>query len=212
MIFHQLLTQGYDSNFSYFVGDENTKEIAIIDPINSSMLLPMIEEQGLTVTHLIATHGHFDHCGEMENFWNQLNPKPLLLFHESIEAKVKIKEADYHLITKQETFKIGGVEIQAIPTPGHEPGSVCFLAEEKLMTGDTLFINGCGRTDLAGGNVDQLYHSLYHTLRALPNETVIYPGHDYGSVPFDTLANQNTHNPYLKCESKEAFVALRGGH
>lgn len=217
MIFQQILTHGYDQNFSYFVGDEGTKKIAIIDPINPEMLLPEIEKQGFKVTHLIATHGHFDHYGEIKDFYDtlllrKLSEKLTLLFHESLKPKADIKNANYHLITKEEIFRIGNLEIQAIPTPGHEPGSVCFLVEKKLMTGDTLFINGCGRADLPGGEMHKLYDSLYNIIGQLPDDTLIYPGHNYGHAPFDTLKNQKESNLYLKCEDKDAFIKMRMGY
>lgn len=181
----------------------------LIDPINPDLLLPIIEKENLNVHMLAATHGHFDHAGELADFCQKLNPKPTLVIHPSLQRQYAIEGVEYLLIERQKTIKMGELEIEIIPTPGHETGSICFLVEGKLVTGDTLFIDGCGRADLPGADVHQLYHSLYKVIGSLPNETQVYPGHDYGPKPFDILGHQKKTNPYLKCNNEEEFIHLR---
>jgi len=209
MVFKQVQVGGYDDNFSYIIGDDRSKEVMIIDPIDSGLLLPMIAKEGLKVVMLAPTHGHFDHAGGLVDFYEKLNPKPLLLMHPSLQEKWSIPQAEHKLVEHRQIVKVGGVEIELIPTPGHEPGSICFLVEDKLITGDTLFIDGCGRADLPGGDVGQLYHSLYEVIGKLPDETEIYPGHDYGPSSWATVGQQKKTNRYLKCKNLEEFVALR---
>ncbi len=211
MIFHQVQVGGYDRNFSYIIGDERTRKAMLIDPINPDLLLPIVAKEGLEVAFLAATHGHFDHAGELRDFWSRLEPKPALAMHPSLREEWGIEGAEHVWMGERQNLTVGQLEIEAIPTPGHEPGSVCFLAQGKLMTGDTLFIGGCGRTDLPGGDARLLRHSLCETIGSLPPQTQIYPGHDYGPVPCDTLENQKRSNPYLQCGGENAFLRLRTG-
>lgn len=212
MLFHQIQVGGYDHNFSYIVGDEKSQKGMLIDPINADLLLPTIKKQGLKILLLAATHGHFDHAGELAIFYKKLDPKPTLVIHSSLKEKWKIEGGNHLLIGHRQFIKVGGLNIEVIPTPGHEGGSICFLASGKLMTGDTLFIDGCGRTDLPGSDVHQLYNSLYKVIKTLPDETRIYPGHDYGPSSSDSLGHQKKTNPYLKCGSEEDFIQLRRPH
>ena len=124
---------------------------------------------------------------------------------EKLCSDVSKVEADYYGIsgsplqlTEDHTLiRIGNIEIECLATPGHTAGSQCFYFDGKLITGDTLFIEGCGRTDLPGGNTTTLLESL-QKIKSLPKETIIYPGHDYGSQPHDSLENQIKLNPYLQ--------------
>ena len=107
--------------------------------------------------------------------------------------------------------KAGNVEIEMVHTPGHTPGSQCFHVRNHLISGDTLFINACGRTDLPGGNAKELYHSLTHTLKKLDDTTVLCPGHNYSDKPTSTMGDEKKTNPYLLCDSLENFLKFRTG-
>jgi hydroxyacylglutathione hydrolase len=107
--------------------------------------------------------------------------------------------------------KAGNVEIEMIHTPGHTPGSQCFRVRGHLVSGDTLFINACGRTDLPGGNAKELYYSLTQTLMKMPDDTVLCPGHNYADQTTVTMAHQKKNNPYLMCDSLENFLKFRTG-
>jgi glyoxylase-like metal-dependent hydrolase (beta-lactamase superfamily II) len=108
-------------------------------------------------------------------------------------------------------LKIGDLEIRFLHTPGHTPGSQCFLTRDRLVSGDTLFINACGRTDLPGGDPEQLYKSLSGTLARLEDRTVLYPGHNYAEVPSTTLGEQKVANPFLAATSLNQFLRMVGG-
>jgi hydroxyacylglutathione hydrolase len=105
---------------------------------------------------------------------------------------------------------VGGVEIQLMHTPGHTPGSQCFLVENRVVSGDTLFIDACGRVDFPGGNPEQMYYSLTQKLMALPDEMILFPGHNYAPLKHATLGEQKKSNPYLKFSSLKQFLGAMG--
>lgn len=213
MYFQQLHVGGFDKNFSYFIGDEVSREVAVIDPIGVPLLQKEITENNLKVTAIIITHGHPDHYGDAAEFYNSLKIKPTLYCHDTVRPKINLPDDSFYLLDPQEKptpqIKIGSLSLKILFTPGHEPGSICILAENKLFTGDTLFINGCGRADLPGSNPSQLYNSLYKIIGSLPNDTQLYPGHDYGPTPTATLGQQKQENHYLTCKSEEEFINER---
>jgi glyoxylase-like metal-dependent hydrolase (beta-lactamase superfamily II) len=105
---------------------------------------------------------------------------------------------------------VGGLEIQLMHTPGHTPGSQCFLVGNRVVSGDTLFIDACGRVDFPGGNPEQMYHSLTQKLMALPDEMILFPGHNYAPLKHATMAEQKKTNPYLRFSSLKQFLAAMG--
>ena len=109
-----------------------------------------------------------------------------------------------------DTLEVGDVEIRFVHTPGHTPGSQCFLVDGRLVSGDTLFVQGCGRVDLPGGDAEQLYESLTQKLAKLPDDTVLYPGHDYGHAPSAPLGDVRRDNPYLAIPTLERWMAVMG--
>lgn len=189
---------GYDSNFSYVIHDSG--EAIIIDTtINPEILLAFIKEKNLKLKCAIIMHSHFDH---------------LVGYDYYLENDIKLagsanllKDIDFKLKDGDE-LELGNYKLQIMSTPGHLYDCLCVLVDGKLFTSDTLFIDGCGRCDLSGADVDKMYDSL-EKIKSLPDETVIYPGHDYGPVPFATLAEQKKSNYYLQAESKEEFVEGR---
>ena len=105
---------------------------------------------------------------------------------------------------------VGGVEVQLLHTPGHTPGSQCFLIDNRIVSGDTLFIGACGRVDLPGSNPEQMYYSLTQKLMALPDDTVLFPGHNYSDRPTSTIGTEKQSNPYFQFESLKQFLAAMG--
>ncbi len=206
----QQITVGPMENFSYFIGDAKTKEIAIVDPgWDGGELLRSAEKAGLVPVAILLTHGHYDHINGIGDIQDILDIPVYLSVHES----------DFHVPdcrnlkrTKPgEIITVGRQKIECIHTPGHSKGCQCFRCRNILLTGDTLFVNGCGRCDLPGGDPLEMYHTLYRVLLPLPDETVIYPGHAYGPKDSDTLGRQKKTNPYLLCSSKEDFLHNRMG-
>lgn len=197
-------------NFTYFIGDKTTKEIAIIDPAGDfEYLCQQAESENLRIEGILLTHGHFDHVSGLEELLSMYDVPVYISTHESAILKPKCKKLSP--IKDHEKIKLGNIDVECILTPGHSPGCQCFLSKGHLFSGDTLFIDGCGRCDLPGGDAKNMYNSLYNIIMKLPEETVIYPGHNYGHVEKDTLANQKKTNPYLQCHSLEEFLKQRMG-
>ncbi len=195
---------------AYIIGCPHTKEAIIIDPAGSEELLSRnIKESTLNLKAIVNTHGHPDHtCGNAR--MKALTGAPVymhrdddILFREPQIVEMfrswgfePAPPADGYLEDGQE-IEVGRLHFKVIHTPGHSPGSVCLFGHGYLVTGDTLFIDAVGRTDLPGGDMNTLMKSLKERILPLPDETIVLPGHDYGPRPTDTLGNQKKTNPYL---------------
>jgi hydroxyacylglutathione hydrolase len=114
-------------------------------------------------------------------------------------------------VSDEEVIRVGKLPVRCLHTPGHSPGSQCFLVGENLLSGDTLFVDACGRVDLPGGDAAKLWWSLNRKLRALEDDIVVYPGHNYGNRPTSTLGEQKRGNPYMQCASVDQFLRDLGG-
>lgn len=206
---HQYKLGNY-ANFVYILADSATGEAAVVDPAwDVPFLLAECERLGYTLTKIILTHGHMDH---IEGVPAMLEAHPELPVYLSVhETNPRYRPDVPRLldIADGDEVAVGQVRLRAIHTPGHSPGCTSFLHGRDLIAGDTLFIDGCGRCDLPGSDVNAQYYSLHHTLWALPDDTVIYPGHDYGPTPTAVLGEQKQSNPYLLARDKTAFVHLR---
>jgi glyoxylase-like metal-dependent hydrolase (beta-lactamase superfamily II) len=199
-------------NFLYFIGCDETNEVAIVDPAwDINFIIQEAEKHGYTITKALLTHGHLDHCEGAAEITDKLN----------IPILISVNEAPYYQppnCTNLETVRngqkipIGHIEVECISTPGHAAGCMCFRYGDILLTGDTLFVNSCGRCDLPGGDAKALYHSLYEVIMKLPDSTIIYPGHKYGPWTSSTLAKQKECNPFLTCKSEEEFLKTRMGY
>lgn len=211
MIFKQVRV-GPMQNFSYVIGDEKTKEAAVVDPgWEIDKLIDIAKKEKLEIKKIILTHSHYDHIQKADEIASKTNAS--VYFHEDdsdeIKRVIKNPNVKMHNLKNNGEIKIGSMRIKIIHTPGHTPGAACLLAEDKLLTGDTLFVNAVGRTDLPGGDPLQLFDSL-QKLKKLDDDVEIYPGHDYGEIPFSTIGGEKNTNIYLKCESKEQFLNLLG--
>lgn len=194
---------GYDDNFSYVLYDDESRDAVIIDTaLEPSLLLNFIQENNLILRFAVIMHSHFDHVVGYDYYRQHKIP---LAASEHFHREVDIRLKD------NETLYLGKHQLKVIATPGHIYDCICILVEGKLFTSDTLFIDGCGRCDLAGANPEDMYNSLYLKILELPDATIIYPGHDYGSVPYATLAEQKQTNFYLQARSKEEFINGRMG-
>ena len=196
-------------NFIYFVGDKDTKEIVVIDPAwDVSFLINEAKKEDLKIKGALVTHGHFDHTNGVENLLRELdipvyiNENELDFFKFSWKGNIK-------KVSSGDSLKLGNIEIKFVHTPGHTPGSQCFLISNNLVSGDTLFINGCGRCDLPGGDVEGMFDTIYNKLMKMSNDTVIFPGHNYADKKHDLLENQRKTNPYMQYDNLMAFVGKR---
>ena len=196
---------------TYLVACPETREAVIIDPAGEEdKILALIQTQGVTIKYILNTHGHSDHVLG--------NPK----LKEVLKVPVCMHEADDRFFSDQEVRKksskelglappdpadirlkdedileVGTLNIKVILTPGHTPGSVCYLVNGNLFCGDTLFVGAVGRTDLTGGSLDTLLESLEKRVMVLPKETIVWPGHDYGDTPTSTIGREMEENPYI---------------
>lgn len=211
MLFRQLKV-GPMQNFSYIIGDEDSKEAAVIDAgWEADKLISICKEANMKITKIILTHSHYDHIQKADELASKTNAE--VYFHEDdcneVMQAIKNPSIKQIKIKNNQIISIGEIKVKAIHTPGHTPGGICLLVENKLLTGDTLFVNAIGRTDLPGGDPVKLFDSL-QKLKKLDEDIEVYPGHDYGEITFDTIGNQKKTNPYFKCESKGQFLGLLG--
>ncbi len=198
MIFKQVAV-GTFQNFAYIIGDEQSKLAAIVDPAwDVDKLLQTCRELDVKVAYVINTHSHHDHVNGNDTTVQRTGAKVIAHEKSPVRKDIQVKDGD--------GVKIGLLKAQVIHTPGHCPDHICILAEEKLLTGDTLFVGECGRTDLPGGNPGDMYDSLFQKILNLPDSTEIYPGHDYGSKPSSTIEYERRNNYTLKPRTREEFI------
>ncbi len=187
MIIRQLEVGAMD-NFSYLVGCEKTRKAMVIDPGGDvDKILSAAHNEGLTIEIILNTHGHGDHTAG--NTALKSRTKARVLIHSADAGSI---QADGHL-TDGDRLRVGDLTFEVIHTPGHTPGGVCLYAGGHLFTGDTLFVGDSGRTDLPGGDRPSLGASI-RRLMELPDDTVVWPGHDYGPTPSSTLSWEKRHN------------------
>ena len=197
---------GFD-NFSYIIYCPIHKKAAIVDPgFDASKVLKCISSKNLELKYIIITHYHSDHSSDSKRIKN-LIPASKIVASEQDGKKLDVR-TDI-IVSNGDQLKLGEINLYFISTPGHTPGSICIVVDnEALLTGDTLFIGDCGRTDLSGGNPTHMYKTLHEKIMSLPDHLIVYPGHDYGEKPFDTLENQKQTNKTLLAKSFEEFSKI----
>jgi len=184
-------------NFAYIIGDEETGDGLVIDPSwEPEKLHEIAKDERIVIKYIINTHCHEDHVNgnrKMKEISgasiaiHEAETKYLRHFFPP-EADIKLKDG--------ETIILGKISATILHTPGHSPGSICLMVENKIFTGDTLFVGSCGRTDLPGGD-DAEFRKTMQRLKALDDSVTVYPGHDYGEMPFSTIGNEKRLNPCL---------------
>jgi len=190
-------------NFTYIVEDESTSEAIIIDPSwNLDELTRIIEKNGLSIKYIVNTHYHFDHTIGNAAMAAQTKAQIIQYKTSAIKHDIAVSDGD--------KIKFGNSELTVLHTPGHSKDSMCLVGDGKIFTGDTLFVGACGRVDLPGGDARELYHSLMDVLQKLDDSLVIYPGHNYGSVPTTTLGNQKRMNFVLQPRTEQEFLEMMG--
>ena len=192
MIIKQIAVGAMD-NFSYLVGCENTRQALVIDPAGDvKRFVELADQEKLRIVLIVNTHGHGDHtAGNTE-----------LKSLTGAAIAIHTLDADSYpgadrILTAETTLQLGEIAFDVIHTPGHTPGGICLYAQGNLFTGDTLFVGDSGRTDLKGGHRPTLGASI-RRLMTLPDETVVWPGHDYGPTPSSTLGWEKRHNVNAK--------------
>ena len=208
-------------NFAYLVGSKLSREVAVIDPAwDIDALLNLIDEKGYILTAALVTHYHPDHCGgsfggnTVAGVADLLEKREVRIYTHKLESdglkKVTgISETDMVKVESGDKLEIGDVEVEFLHTPGHTPGSQCFKIKQNLVSGDTLFVDGCGRVDLPGSNSEDMFHSL-QKLATLPDDTLLLPGHNYSAVPHATMGKTKQSNTYMRIGDLETWKTLMG--
>jgi glyoxylase-like metal-dependent hydrolase (beta-lactamase superfamily II) len=219
-------------NFAYLIGDRQTGDAVVVDPAYAAGdLIDALEADGMHLSGVLVSHHHPDHVGgSMMGF--ELKGLAELLERVSVPVHVNSHEADWvsritgislSELTAHEhgdKVSVGAVDIELLHTPGHTPGSQCFLVDDRgersdgkrgrLVAGDTLFLDGCGRTDFPGGNVDEMFRSL-QSLAALPGDPTVFPGHWYSAEPSAPLAEVRRTNYVYRASNLDQWRMLMGG-
>ena len=211
------------ANFVYALGDTDTRECVLVDPAwDIDGLLARVDADEMRLVGALATHYHPDHIGGAI-FGLHIEGLPALLEKRPLPVHVHAAEADgvravtglstNDLVRHQggDTLHVGGVAIELLHTPGHTPGSQCFLVDGRLVAGDTLFVRGCGRVDLPGGSADEMFRTLTQRLASLPDTTRLFPGHDYADRPDSTLGDERRDNVYMRMTGLDQWLRLMGG-
>jgi glyoxylase-like metal-dependent hydrolase (beta-lactamase superfamily II) len=208
-------------NFVYLIGDTQTRECIIVDPAYAvHEIAEIVEADDMKLIGALGTHYHPDHVGGKMMGWNIEGISSLL---ERNEVPIHIQKSEMEWVTKTtgvssthltaheggDVVQVGEIAITLLHTPGHTPGSQCFLVDGKLVSGDTLFLEGCGRTDLPGSNPEDMYDSL-NMLATLPNDTIVYPGHRYSDPAFLAMGQVRETNYVFKPTSKEGWLQWFG--
>lgn len=198
MFFKQI--QQHGDNFSYIIADENTCHAVVVDPsFNAGRIAQVLRSNNLNLKYVIDTHGHSDHTSGNTELISAFGAK--LVMHKQSKMKTDVVVDDSDVLT------VGKIRIKVIYTPGHTQDSICLLIDDKkLLTGDTLFVGECGRTDFSGGSSKSMYDSLFGKLLKLDDAVEVYPGHDYGVKPFSTIGEERRSNYTLQHRTLEEFI------
>lgn len=202
------LELGHMGNFIYVIHDHASDRAAVVDPAwDVPAILDLVARRGLRITDILLTHSHFDHINGVEALLNASDAQLHLLRPEAAFWDRYLDLPTLH--EGGDRIRVGETEIEVLHTPGHTPGSACYRLGDQILTGDTLFVFGCGRCDLRGGDPEQMYHTLRRLGERLPDHTLIRPGHNYGITPTSTMAEQLAGNPFLHFDNRAGFVDYR---
>ena len=216
------LQLGPMANFVYLIGDPATRKLAVADPAwDIGTICEAAERDGYSVEQILITHYHPDHLGGRmmghtiegaAEMLARVKAKVYLNKHEAEGAKhiAGLSDSDIVKVEAGEVFKVGNLEVKFLHTPGHTPGSQCFLVNGNLISGDTLFVGSCGRVDLPGSDPEAMYYSLNQTLRNLDDSTVVYPGHAYAPQSSSTIGDEKRRNLYMRFNSLDDFLEAMG--
>ena len=205
------LELGPMANFVYLLADSNTKECAVVDPAwDVPAILKAVKDNGWKLAQILVTHNHPDHINGIGELLHEAD----VPIHVHRDDAYALKEFKSNLKPSSggDKIKLGNIDIAFLHTPGHTQGSQCFLFSDRLVSGDTLFIEGCGRVDLPTSDPEKMYQSL-KKISTLPDKTVLFPGHNYADAPCAPLKDEKQKNPYLRISASRGlndFLTLVG--
>jgi glyoxylase-like metal-dependent hydrolase (beta-lactamase superfamily II) len=207
-------------NYVYAIGDRESGDVLLVDPAyRVGELLDLVEADGMRCAGVLATHYHFDHVGGSAM---GLEVEGIGALLERVQVPVHVQRAELPWVVRAtgvgqgeltphdggDVVSVGDVAVELVHTPGHTPGSQCFLVDGRLVSGDTLFLQGCGRTDLPGGDAEALYESLTQRLAKVPDDTLVYPGHRYADEPSAPMGQTRRTNAVFRPRSEEEWLAM----
>jgi hydroxyacylglutathione hydrolase len=218
-LYFKQLEIGPMANFVYLIGSTESRKATVVDAAwDIDAIVRIAAADDMEITHALVTHTHPDHVGggfagiEIQGITELLSKcKAKVVVHKTEAEFLKaLSPSDIIKAESGDRIDVGGLEIQLLHTPGHTPGSQCFLVDNRLVSGDTLFIGACGRVDLPGSNPEQMYYSLTQKLMALPDETILFPGHNYSDHSTSTIGEEKQTNPYFQFRSLKQFLGSMG--
>jgi glyoxylase-like metal-dependent hydrolase (beta-lactamase superfamily II) len=195
-------------NFVYLIEDTASKRAAIVDPAwDVPKMLELAEKHGVTITDILLTHSHHDHINGVGTVLDKYDAELHLSHPEAEFWGAELSKPSLHY--GGDIIQLGETEIEVLHTPGHTPGSVCYRIGDQLVTGDTMFVFGCGRCDLTGSDPEVMFNTLKHLKETLSGSTVIHPGHNYAVTPTATMKDQIEGNPFMHFDKSNDFVEFR---
>lgn len=207
-LYLQQLELGPLQNFVYLIGSLETRECAVVDPgWDVPRILAAAQQDEMRITQVLVTHTHFDHINGVEEIVRATDAQ--VFVHKKEVSQLPVAGSSVTEVEGGQQLQVGPVTLTLLHTPGHTPGSVCLQVADKLVAGDTLFIGGCGRCDLPGGDAETMYQSLSR-LRRMDDLLTVYPGHNYAPQPSATLGKEKTYNPFLCAPDLDSFLRLVG--